>query len=355
MTMTIPGRRRLRVCALAVPLAALAIPGCADPRLPPSAPLTALTPTFTPLAPLEPTSVPQPSARPLTESGCCARPVWSEDGSRILFVDDPPGDDPLGVYAVAVDGGDPQLVSDSVSEDAFPSSNASGAVSGLDLPDAARNVRLSPQGDRVAWTEGSTEPVNVDLRRRSILVSQTQSGGPGRLLTIIGGDLIGWAGDGLALIATGRLSEGGPSGVWRVPLDGSPPFLLAQGERPRSASLSPSAGWVAFYLAFEEEPSRNGVWVVRTSGDGAQSIPGLASYRWGREGQLLYIPYLSDRTDLSLYELDLITGSTRALIDGAAFPGGLASNDWAASPTGDRLVYRSAADSRLWMLDMGGG
>jgi len=354
MTMTIPGRRRLRVCALVVALAALAIPGCTDPRLPPVVPLTVSTPTFTPLAPLEPTPVPQPSASPLTEPGCCARPSWSEDGSQILFVDDPPGDEPVGVYAVSLDGGAPQLVSATVSEDAFPSSNASSDVSALDLPDAARTARISPKGDRVAWTEGSTAPVNVDLRRRSIWVSQTQGGTAGRVLTIIGGDLIGWAGDGLALIATGRLSESGPRGVWRIPLDGGPPLLLAQGERPRSALLSPSAGWLAFYLAFEEEPSRNGVWVVRTSGEGAQSISGLASFRWGREGQLLYIPYIADRADLSLYVLDLTTGITRALIDGTAFPGGIASNDWAASPTGDRVVYRSAADGRLWILFLGG-
>jgi len=170
---------------------------------------------------------------------------------------------------------------------------------------------------------------------------------------VIGGDLIGWAGDGKALVVSGRLTEGGQGGVWRVPLDGSPTLLLAPGERPRSAVLSPLGEWVAFYLAFEDDPSRNGVWIVHTSGDGVQSLPGLASYRWGREGQFLFVPYAVDRKGLTLLELDLGTGKTTVLLDEDAFPGGIASNDWAASPTGDRIVYRSAADGRLWVIHLG--
>ena len=354
MSTTIPGPPRLRFCALAMPVAALALSSCTDPRTAQIMTAAVSTPTLTPLAPLDPTTVPQPSARPLTEPGCCARPWWSEDGSQILFVDDPPGEEPLGVYAVSVEGGDPQLASASVSEAAFLSTNPSGSVSVIDLPDAARNARISLKGDRVAWTEGRTEPVNLDLRRRSIWVSQAQGGTPGRLLTIIGGDLIGWAGDGLALILSGRLSEGGPSGVWRVPLDGGPPLLLAPGARPRSAVLSPSAGWVAFYLAFEEDPSRDGVWFVRTSGEGGRSLSGLASYRWGREGQLLLVPYEGGVSGLSLLEIDAATGETKLLIDGSAFPGGIASNDWTVSPHGDRIVYRSAEDGSLWVVSLDG-
>ena len=348
--MKTPGHRRPSSCALAVPVAALVLVGCTDLSPIPSVPWTASAPTLTPLAPLEPTPVPQASALPLTEPGCCARPWWSDDGSQVLFVDDPPGDQPLGVYAVSMDGREPQLASVSISNGGL--SPPDGSVPRL--PDSARNVQTSPNGDKVAWSQGSTEPTNVDRRQWSLWVVELQGVAAVRVLTVIGGDLIGWAGDGAALVLSGRPSQGGPSGVWRVPLDGGAPLLLAPGERPRSAALSPSAGWVAFYLAFEEDPSRNGVWAVRTSGEGAQSLPGLASYRWGREGHLLYIPYNFDRTDLSLLELDLASGESRALIDGTAFPGGIASNDWAASPMGDRVVYRSATDGRLWVVFLGG-
>jgi hypothetical protein len=120
------------------------------------------------------------------------------------------------------------------------------------------------------------------------------------------------------LIVSGRLAEDGQAGVWRIPLDGGAPILLAPGERPRSAVLSPSGGWVAFYLALERDPSRNGVWIVDTSGNGIRSLSGLASYRWGREGQLLFIPYAVDQ-GLSLQELDLHSGKARVFLNGDAF------------------------------------
>lgn len=328
----------------------LALAGCirATAALPPAA---AISVTPTPLIPLEPTPVPTPSSFPLTEAGCCARPWWSADGSQILFVDDPPGDRPLGVYALSPDGGEISLASLSLS--GVPLSPLDLSAPALDLPAAARNIRLSPDAEQVAWSEGSTEPVNVDMRRRSVWASNIQDGIPRRRLTLIGGDLIGWAGDGKALVVSGRLTEGGQGGVWRVPLDGGPPLLLAPGERPRSAVLSPSGEWVAFYLAFEEVPARNGVWIVRTSGDSVRSLPGLASYRWGREGQFLFVPYTVGRIGLTLLELDLGTGETTVLFDEDAFPGGIASNEWSASPAGDRIVYRSAADGRLWVIHLG--
>jgi len=64
--------------------------------------------------------------------------------------------------------------------------------------------------------------------------------------------------------------------------------------------------------------------------------------------------YGEHKAFLSLLELDLASGESRALIDGTAFPGGIASNDWAASPMGDRVVYRSATDGRLWVVFLGG-
>src|SRR3972149_1244548 len=76
-----------------------------------SLPLTSATP----LLPLSPTVQPTPSARLLTEAGCCARHWWSSDGSRVLYIDDPPGASPLGIYAAPTVGGGVTLLSTSVS------------------------------------------------------------------------------------------------------------------------------------------------------------------------------------------------------------------------------------------------
>ena len=111
----------------------------------------------TPLLPLSPTVQPTPSARVLTEAGCCARHWWSSDGSRVLYIDDPPGNSPLGIYAAPTVGGEVSLVSTSVSgEDLSPEDAPPELMGAFDrgdpafrLPADADNVRLSPDG--TAW------------------------------------------------------------------------------------------------------------------------------------------------------------------------------------------------------------
>ena len=368
MTTPIPGLRRASVRVFATVLAGMVISACAappavEPPAEPAAPATVAS--ATPLIPSQPTTTSEPAARALTEPGCCARHWWSADGASILFIDDPDGAPPLGIYAVAPDGEPPRLVSTSVTGEGLPPGDlppqmppaGPGSVRGGDaafrLPADAENIRLSPDGSSVAWTVGSSVPVNVDRRQRSLWVIAAPFGPRRSLAILTGGDLVGWSADGAAVIVTGRPAEDKPPGVWRLPIDGAAPTLLAQGERVRGAQLSPSGGWLAFYLAFESDPLRNGLWVVSTSHAPAQPVPAFGSYRWGADERLYVIPYVPDRESLSLAAFDPSTGAAEELLDGDVFPGGIAANDWSLSPDGDWIVYRSSADAALWIVSVG--
>jgi Tol biopolymer transport system component len=292
----------------------------------------------------------------LTEPGCCARHWWAADGSRVLFIDDPEGDSPLGIYSVSPQGGEVSLATatltgENLGADAPPEIPAS-VDPALRLPADADNVRVSPDGMAVAWTAGSSLPVNVDRRQRSLWVVA----GPDFLRTLLavltGGDLVGWTEDGLALVTTGRIQADAAAGIWRVPIDGSQPALLAEVERPRGTRLSHSSRWLAYYQAFDGDPTRNGLWTVATSGGSAQRASLFGSYRWGSNQVLYLIPFEPDGGPLSLMSYDPSADRTEIVHGGDAFPGGIAVNDWSVSPDNRWIVYRSAEDAALWSVPL---
>src|SRR3972149_11872976 len=85
-----------------------------------------------------------PAARALTGAGCAPRHWWSSDSLRVLFIDDPPGDAPLGIYAAPAGGGEVGLVSLSVLGEDLPAADAPLApqpAPSLPPPAPARKLR----------------------------------------------------------------------------------------------------------------------------------------------------------------------------------------------------------------------
>jgi hypothetical protein len=109
---------------------------------------------------------------------------------------------------------------------------------------------------------------------------------------------------------------------------------------------------LAFTLAFEADPSRNGLWVVGTSGAAPRQLLSFGSHRWGPADRLFFIPFAPDDPTLTLAAFDPATGETDMVWEGEAFPGGIAANDWSVSPDGAWVVYRSAADAALWIASI---
>jgi hypothetical protein len=275
-------------------------------------------------------------------------------------MDDPPGDPPLGIYSIQPEVGGPKLATTSLSGEGLPAADQPPQTGppidpAFRVPADAEGIFLSPDASSVAWTVGSSLPVNTDRRQRSLWVVSAPMEARRRLAVLIGGDLAGWAEDGRAVITTGRLAEDGQAGIWRVPIDGSSASLLSQANRPRGARLSPSGRWLAFYLAFEVDPSRNGLRVIRTSGGAERRVPAFGSYRWSEDERLCLIPFAPPGQPLTLISFDPGTGTSQIALDAGALNAGIAGNDWSISPNAEWFVFRSVQDGGLWVLPLKGG
>ena len=51
---------------------------------------------------------------------------------------------------------------------------------------------------------------------------------------------------------------------------------LARANRLRDPSLSPSGKWLVFYSTFDPDPTRNGLWLVRTDGSESRQLDQLS-------------------------------------------------------------------------------
>jgi Tol biopolymer transport system component len=120
----------------------------------------------------------------------------------------------------------------------------------------------------------------------------------------------------------------------------------------RSPLLSPNGEWLAFTVAFDTQEERNGLWVMRTDGSFSKKLDLFGAYRWRREGELLVIPLDLENPGPALWQVDVINGKSWRLIDPLHTSWQIASNDWQPSPDGEKIVFRSAEDQNLWVLEL---
>lgn len=313
-----------------------------------------------------PTETPSPVPQPirLTEGGYCLHPFWSPDSQRVAFIDRP-GLSPAAVYAVPLTGGPPELVTRRVGlfspdwslmayrveQDTF--------VERLEdrqrwvIPNGGRAVMFSASGRTIAWEVATRAAVHPDLRHRTIWTASPNGLGAEVLIQVIGGHLIGWVEGEEAVLVSGRVSAGGSPGIWRVSVYDGTVALLAEVHTPRDPLLSPGGGWLAYHVAFSADPEENGLWVLPTSGGEPRQLSGFGAYRWRAEGELLLIPLDLEGLGPALLQINVATGRSSQLTDPASTRLSIASNEWEPSPDGRWIVFASAEDGNLWLLDLG--
>jgi hypothetical protein len=131
---------------------------------------------------------------------------------------------------------------------------------------------------------------------------------------------------------------------------------LAHVLRPQGASVSTEGSWLVYYLIFQPNPEDDGLWIVPT--DGSQlpyHLNFFGSYRWRDDTRLLYIPFVPPKGELespSLWQYDVVAGQSERLTDPDQLPLRIANNDWSVSPDGRYVVFVSATDHNLWLLDL---
>jgi hypothetical protein len=303
----------------------------------------------------------QPPAR-LSQGGCCPYAGWSSDSEWILFLDGKSDEVVPGLYSLSRDGGKASLLTSRYgvfSEDwslvAYPDEGQVYVERWADgtrwsIPSNGRRIYFSKDNSRVAWEYGSQSIQSPDRRQTQIWISALNGEGARELVTIHGGDFVGWVGGSEAILVTGRLSPPDPAGIWKIDTATGMGRLLFEAEKTRSLSISPSGEWIAFIIAFEGNPTRNGIWVLKTDGSFVDRLPVFGTYRWRADGQLLIMPLDLDVPFPDIYQFDLENAQSWKLLDQATIQLPIANNDWSISPDGRWLRYLSSEDRNLWIL-----
>lgn len=126
---------------------------------------------------------------------------------------------------------------------------------------------------------------------------------------------------------------------------------LATVDFMRGLSAAPGGGYLAFYLVFQQDPARNGIYTLATE-PGALPIQAdwFGAYRWRSDHELYYVP-LTPGQPHALWHYDVSTNESISLTDSDTTPFTIANGDWAVSADGARIAYWEASDLTTWLLE----
>ena len=336
-------------------------------------------PTATPTPPPTPTSMAKadPTPRPLTTVGCCPDPFWSPDSRMVLFIDKPTEESPSGIWGVDIAPGHqvPRLITrrvahytpdliflvelgdDSTTLERLPQPVhlAQGEVEGTKwtVPARGQPVALSPGRERIAWATAD-EGLPIEERVTQLWVADLDGENPVRLAPVPRGGIVAWVSDDVLLV-TGRESLHAQEQVYYTLslLDGKT-VELVRGERIRGALLSPERTWLAYFVAMDEDPTQNDLWLVRTDGTDRRRLDRdlFGAYQWRDGHRLLIVPLRPDAEWHELWQYDVQTSEAKRLTDPAQLPFKIASGYWVVSPDGKHVAFVGANDRNLWLLTL---
>jgi Tol biopolymer transport system component len=322
-------------------------------------------PTNTPMPTPTITPTPTPVLRQLTTGGCCVMPSWSPDSKQVLFVDKPSAQTEAGVYGVEIDQpGEPNpigpvaLYSPDRTLAAYPV-DVRTVVEKLStgdrwvIPNNGQAVEFSPDGRRVAWEiEAISGP--YDERQTDIFMANYDGTDAVKVARVYGGGLVGWLPRGLSMLFLGRPSlSTRERTLTALDLRTNEAIDLVTAERIGGVSISPGGSWLSYFISFNEDDERNGIWVQRTDGSGARRLEMWGAYQWRDDSRLLAIPArTSPDQAFEIWEVDAATGEKKQLTDAAMTPLNILNGDWRVSPDGRYVVFVNSADRNLWLLEL---
>lgn len=319
-----------------------------------------------------PTETPSPTPAPLlyrlSEGSCCVDHFWSPDGNQILFVDRPAPEAQSGLWAVDINGGAAQFVTDRLgifSPDmqlrAFPS-NGQTIIERLStgeqwvVPNDGRAVSFSPDGNQIAWTAGQSGPP-FDRTQRQVWVSQFDGSQPLKVFTATGGGFEGWFPDGRLLVSERNADTNGEQVFWVFSLDENPgiqPSLteLGRAGRLRQAIISPNGSWLVYLATFSENSEQDGIWLVNSRTGERKRLEVFGDYLWQDDQHLLMVPLDLSQQVHRIVQIEAVSGQVTPITDPAVTPIKIAQGDWSVSPDGTKIAFLSAADSNIWVLKL---
>lgn len=303
----------------------------------------------------------------LTTDGCCTQPFWSPDGKLVQYIDKPTGGK-LGIYGVAVGSASPRpaLVSEQVEDSRIvgpyriETTRTTTTLVRLSdgkkfpIPAQGRGVQFSPDFKRIAWSISNPD-LPPEQQVATIWVANVDASAAKRVATLRRGGVGGWISDS-ALLVNGQDSKNRAVQVLSsLSLADGKLREIVRAERLRSATLSPSGKWIAYYTTFSE--SGNGLWLVDTSGGKPKAAPtgSFGAYQWrpGPAGdRLVIVPFKPDAQYHEFWQLDPETLSLTQLTRATEAPLKIANGDWRVSPDGRYVAYVENKDRNIWVVEL---
>lgn len=362
---------------------AVGVAEAAGTDVPPSTAIPSPTPTVTPEPTHTPTPAPTPTATPepppqavqLTTGGCCTQPFWSPDAQQVRFIDKPAQDQPVGIWGVAVDApqASPEFVTDRLAEStAGPKylietdNNTTVIERRADgqrwtVPAGGRNVLISPDDTRIAWSV-TNDDASPGQQVTRLWLANLDGSDAQQVATLPRGSLSGWISPDQLLISNRENLQAREQVLSALSLADGTRTELARAERLRGQGLSPSGGWVVYYVTFDADPAKNGLWVASTDGQQQRQLSAdlFGSYQWRPctagcspdEDRLVIVPLQIDAPVHWLVELNPTTGEVEQLTDPAVTPFKIANGDWRISPDGRYVAYVERSDRNVWVIEL---
>jgi Peptidase family M23 len=308
------------------------------------------------------TDAPEGIPRAISSAGCCVAPFWSADSSRVMYLDKPSAASPAALYSI--DANNPSdsrrefssVVRLSASEK-FAVLNGSTTrierlATGERVSVPASSVSFSPNEQQIAWTV-SSDGGRFDTQRTTIFVANLQIA-PRLVLSqtravavLYGGGLSGWLNE-QTLVLNGKSKAGTRDrALMTLDLKNKNLKTYSSALNFRGITIGPGGRFVIYYVAFDSQ-ARNGLFVLDTSSGTTRRLPWFGSYRFRDANRLVFIPMQNAKTH-SVLEWDLRTNTQRSLVNLAAQ---VAVDDWQIAPNGSSMVFVSAANRALQVVDL---
>ncbi len=291
-------------------------------------------------------------------------PFWSPDGRQVLFIDRPAQDMPSGLWGIDAMGSEPSFITDQLgifSADmqlrAFPE-NGTTFVHNIptgeiwQISNGGRAVSFSPDNTWLAWTGGQTGPP-FDTAHREVWISRVDGSEAQLVFSGIRAGLAGWFPDGRMLVS-GLVGDGSRNqALWVLtPGDQGEMVELARGNRLREIKISPNGDWIAYLVTFSADATQDGLWLVNTGTGEQRRLDVFGGYQW-RDGQtLLVVPLDLNQPINQLLQIEATTGQVQALTEPGSTPFKIANGDWRVSPGGNEVIFVSAEDGNIWMIEL---